>query len=67
MLPEGPREPFRRPVAIAARHGLDPAAHPDRAKALLGETAWHGLRRDFDAPAPDLGELESVVAAIETL
>ena len=45
-------------------HGIDPAEHPDEARQLLGEAAWHVLTTDESVTA---ARLEEAISAIEQL
>lgn len=58
---------------LLLRRGVDAAARPDAAEAILGDTAWAWLRADRPepkdrwAPGPQIGELRALVDAIESI
>lgn len=58
---------------LASRRGVDLDRQPERARALLGETAWNLVRADVDPPSNRRGpgiaivKLREVVEALERI
>ena len=58
---------------LAARRGIDLDAHPEAARAALGEDAWEIVRADRPAPTDrtargaDLASVDRAIAALEAL
>lgn len=67
-------QPLLREIAadrLAARHGIDPVRHPERARAVLGDETWDVLRPDADFAGAARGlpraRLRVVVDRLESL
>ena len=58
---------------LAARHGIDLDAQPERAREVLGEDAWEIVRADRPRPvdrtarAADLATIDRTITALEAL